>query len=207
MSQGFQGELNWSLMRHVSLSDSFSQSELISERIIGTRQIILWSFSALSGVALYPSPTNPPSLPPSNSNAVAECFPTKTCVLGTNCVTQGPNLGVPDLGVPCSESFCGVQGARNDGRRVWKAPRSGGLAEIIAEKKILQIRRGRSPIEGQASLGLIGAQWRAPLKLFSIIQLWWSERVHGSTQLVPHDAGRRQSLGQLYTWSSMLLQS
>ena len=54
--------------------------------------------------------------------------------------------------------------------------------------------------ERLACLGILGVQFRIPLKPFKTIVLWWTERFQGVPQLGSHDAERRKSLEQLYVW-------
>ena len=48
------------------------------------------------------------------------------------------------------------------------------------------------------SLGIMGTLIKAPLKSLSTIVLRWSEKLKEGSQLAPHDAERRQALGQLH---------
>ena len=61
-------------------------------------------------------------------------------------------------------------------------------------------RKKKTPILQSERLPAIGIKWhqlRAPLNHPNIIVLWCS----GDPQLDPQDAGRRQSLRQLYVWT------
>ena len=51
----------------------------------------------------------------------------------------------------------------------------------------------------------MGAQLRTPLKPLNTIVPWCTGGFKGGPQLGPHDAERRQSLGQLHVWSLLFL--
>ena len=87
------------------------------------------------------------------------------------------------------------------------APKRTGPFSQSGDWSITKLEKLHPLLESLASLGIIRVHLRVLLKSLNTPVLSWSEGLQWRPQLIPHDAERRQSLGQLYIWSRLFFQS